>query len=128
MPSFAQIVEWFIQPEVSKVFVIGLIIYLLMLWAALIIWATKDIISRTNNIILEIVSIILVVVLNIFGAVIYLAIRPSKTLMEKFFEDLEYEALSVEVKEEPKKQQKNDNSNKQPQKNQQNQNKSKNKK
>ncbi|MBN1494551.1 hypothetical protein JW911_02300 [Candidatus Peregrinibacteria bacterium] len=103
MPSFKELVEWFIQPGVSRIFLICFIIYLLLLWAALIIWTTKDIISRTNNIILQIVSIILAVVLNIFGVLIYLAIRPSKTLIEKFFEDLEYEALSDSVIKEKKK-------------------------
>jgi len=102
MPSFTELVEWFIQPGVSRIFIIGLIAYLLLLWAALIIWTTKDIISRTNNIILQIISIILVVVLNVFGVLIYLAIRPTKTIIEKFFEDLEYEALSDSVKKEEK--------------------------
>jgi type VI protein secretion system component VasK len=102
MPSFAELIEWFIQPGISRIFVIGLIVYLLLLWAALIIWTTKDVISRTNNIILQIISIILVVVLNIFGILIYLAIRPTKTIIEKFFEDLEYEALSDSIKNETK--------------------------
>jgi len=98
MPSFKEFIEWLIEPNVSKIILISVLVYLLLLWVALIIWVTKDIISRTNNVILEIISILLVVVLNIFGALIYLAIRPSKTLIEKFFEDLEYEALSQSVK------------------------------
>ena len=49
------------------------------------------------------ISIILVVLLNVFGVLIYLAIRPAKTLIEKFFEDLEYEALSQSAREKPKK-------------------------
>jgi hypothetical protein len=98
MPNFNDIVDFILTPEVSKIIVIVLLSYLVLLWVALIVWVTKDIISRTNNIIFQIVSILLATILNIFGVLIYLAIRPSKTLIEKFFEDLEYEALVQETK------------------------------
>jgi uncharacterized protein YacL len=98
MPTFSEIIEWITQPEVTRIIVAALVIYLILLWAALIAWATKDILSRTNNLVLQIFSILLVAVLNIFGLIIYLAIRPSKTLVEKFFEDLEFEALVQESK------------------------------
>jgi len=103
MPTLKDAVEWLINPQVSKILLTGFIVYLIMLWVALIIWTTKDIISRTNNIVLQMISIILVVLLNVFGVLIYLAIRPAKTLIEKFFEDLEYEALSQSTREKPKK-------------------------
>lgn len=106
MPSFTEILEWIIKPEVSRILLLILIGYLVLLWIALIIWVTKDIISRTNNIILQIVSILLVVILNILGILIYLAIRPSKTLIEKFFEDLEYEALMQATRKKIKKEEK----------------------
>ncbi|MFC1655910.1 hypothetical protein ACFL3C_03510 [Patescibacteria group bacterium] len=107
MPSYTEIIEWLVTPEVSTTIAIGLVSYFLLLWLALIIWATKDIISRTNNIPFQIISIFLVVFLNIFGLIIYIAVRPSKTLIEKFFEDLEYEALVQETrKEKPKNKQK----------------------
>lgn len=100
MPSYTEIIDWLVTPEISRAIVIGLVTYLLLLWLALIIWVTKDIICRTNNIAFQIISIFLVVFLNIFGVIIYIAIRPSKTLIEKFFEDLEYEALVQETKKE----------------------------
>lgn len=112
MPSLKEAVEWFIDPQVSKILLICLIGYLILLWISLVIWTTKDIISRTNNILLQIVSIMLVVLLNVFGVLIYLAIRPAKTLIEKFFEDLEYEALSESTKQTDKKQKKSENQNK----------------
>lgn len=98
MPSFSEIIEWITNPEVTRIIVFGLALYLTLLWIALIIWATKDILSRTNNLAFQIISILLVTILNIFGVLIYLAIRPSKTLVEKFFEDLEFETLVQESK------------------------------
>ena len=109
MPSITEAVEWLINPKVSSIILISVMVYLLLLWAALIVWTAKDIISRTNNIPLQIISIVLVVVLNVFGVIIYLAIRPSKTLIEKFFEDLEYEALSSSTKEKPRTKKKKSN-------------------
>jgi len=105
MPTLKDAVEWLINPQISKILLTCLIVYLILLWISLVIWTTKDIISRTNNIVLQMISIILVVLLNVFGVLIYLAIRPAKTLIEKFFEDLEYEALSQSAREKPKKMQ-----------------------
>lgn len=93
MPSFTDIVNFILDPNASRILILVLLAYLILLWIALIIWVTKDIISRTNNIPFQIFSILLVVVLNVFGVILYAAIRPSKTLIDKFFEDLEYEAL-----------------------------------
>lgn len=67
------------------------IVYLLILWASIIIWVTKDIINRTNNIFLQIFSILTVLVWTPFGIVVYLLIRPSQTLFEKHYEEIEFE-------------------------------------
>lgn len=103
MFDFSEIITWMMLPEVIHTIVFAVGVYLVLLWIALIIWTTKDIISRTNNVLIQIISILLVVLLNIFGILIYLAIRPSKTLIEKFFEDLEFEALMQESKKIKKK-------------------------
>lgn len=67
------------------------IIYLLILWASVIIWVTKDIINRTNNIFLQIFSILTVLVWTPLWIVVYLLIRPSQTLFEKHYEEIEFE-------------------------------------
>jgi len=94
MPSLSEIIAWVTDPDTSRIIIAAILGYLILLWVSLIIWTTKDIISRSNNVVYQIISIILVVVLNIFGIFIYLGIRPAKTLIEKFFEDLEYETLA----------------------------------
>lgn len=63
--------------------------YIFIVWVAIIIWVTKDIINRTNNIFLQVFSIMTVLVLTPLGIVIYLLIRPSKTLFEQYYEESE---------------------------------------
>jgi hypothetical protein len=97
MNNFASVLDWLSTPAISQMVLIFIFAYLVLLWVALIVWTAKDIISRTNNLALQIFSIALSVIMNVFGLVLYLAIRPSKTLIAKFFEDLEYEALVEEA-------------------------------
>lgn len=101
MPSLSELIAWGTNPDISRIIVTVLVGYLVLLWVSLIIWTTKDIISRSNNVVYQLISILLVVVLNIFGLFIYLGLRPSKTLIEKFFEDLEYEALAQATQTDP---------------------------
>lgn len=101
MPSLSEVIAWGTNPDISRIIIAVLIGYLVLLWVSLIVWTTKDIISRSNNVIYQLIAILLVVVFNIFGLLLYLGIRPSKTLIEKFFEDLEYEALAQATKIDP---------------------------
>lgn len=63
------------------------IIYFLILWISIIIWVTKDITNRTNSLIFQIISIIIVLFWTPLWVVVYLLIRPSRTLFEKYYED-----------------------------------------
>ncbi len=73
----------------------SILIYIAIFWFALIIWITKDVVHRSNNILFQIVIIILNTFLPIFGLVIYLLIRPSRTLLEKYYDEMELESLST---------------------------------
>lgn len=66
------------------------------IWIATIIWVIKDIINRTNNILLQILSISTVLFLTPLWVVIYLLIRPSKTLLEKYYEQGDFEPIEEE--------------------------------
>lgn len=79
------IFEWVIK---------GVLIYLGVLWFAMVIWVGRDIINRTNNILFQVFVILLNIVLPVFGLILYLIIRPSKTLLEKYYDELEYNFLS----------------------------------
>jgi RNA polymerase subunit RPABC4/transcription elongation factor Spt4 len=72
----------------------GFFVYLFVLWAALVVWVARDVVGRTKNLALQTVAILLTVVLNLFGLLIYLIIRPQKTLLERYYEDLEQKALT----------------------------------
>ncbi len=72
----------------------GVFIYVFVLWAALVIWVARDSVSRSKSLVFQVFVILLVIILNIFGLLIYLIIRPQKTLIEKYHEDLEHKALA----------------------------------
>lgn len=65
-----------------------IIIYFFIVWIAIIIWVTKDIINRTNNILLQVFSILTVLFGTPLWTVVYLLIRPSKTLFEKYYDEV----------------------------------------
>lgn len=70
------------------------VIYVAALWIALIIWVTRDVINRSNSLIFQVFSISINIILPIFGLLFYLIIRPTETLVEKLYQDLEYKILS----------------------------------
>ncbi len=75
---------------------LGILIYLAFLWIAIIVWVTKDITNRTNNLTFQIISISLVIFLTpVFGLVLYLIIRPSRSLVERYYEDIEQDLLDT---------------------------------
>ncbi|MDD4152061.1 MAG: zinc ribbon domain-containing protein [Candidatus Gracilibacteria bacterium] len=80
-----------------ETFLKGLALYFFVFWIAIIIWVTKDIINRTNNILLQILSIFTVLFLTPLGVVIYLLIRPSKTILEKYYEQGNFEPISEDI-------------------------------
>lgn len=72
----------------------GSLIYLGILWFAVALWVARDIVNRTNNIFLQVCFILMNIVLPVFGLILYLIIRPSKTLLEKYYEEMEYHFLA----------------------------------
>src|SRR3954453_17826693 len=64
--------------------VIALVAYLLVLWVAALVWAYRDIASRTRDTFTQTVSLILVLVFNLPGLLLYLILRPKDTLTDAF--------------------------------------------
>jgi RNA polymerase subunit RPABC4/transcription elongation factor Spt4 len=71
------------------------------LWLSLIIWAFRDMRSRSRDPFAQILAALLVAVLPIVGIVIYLILRPPETLAEAYERALEEEALLQEIEERP---------------------------
>lgn len=67
-----------------------IIIYLLLLWASIVVWVTKDIINRTNNIFLQIFAILTVLIWTPLWIIVYFLIRPSQTIFERHYEEYDY--------------------------------------
>ena len=62
------------------------VLYIFVVWISVIIWVIKDITHRTDNIVLQVVSVLTVLVFTPLGICIYLLIRPQKTLFERLYE------------------------------------------
>lgn len=67
--------------------------FLAALWLSLIIWTFRDIRTRARDPLLRILAALVVAVLFIPGIVIYLILRPTRTLDEEYQQSLEEEAL-----------------------------------
>lgn len=98
---------WFLSKIFSfltfETFLKILAAYFFIVWIAIIVWVTKDIINRTNNIFYQIFSILTVLFLTPLWIVIYLLIRPSRTLFEQFYEEAQVDEeadLDLEIPEE----------------------------
>lgn len=67
--------------------------FLVALWVSLVVWTYRDIRSRARDPLVQVLSALLVAVLNLPGALVYLILRPTRTLEEEYQRTLEEEAL-----------------------------------
>jgi RNA polymerase subunit RPABC4/transcription elongation factor Spt4 len=71
--------------------------FLAALWLSLVFWTNRDIQSRTRERFTPALATIFVAILNLPGLLIYLILRPKKTLTEIYQQTLEEEALLTEI-------------------------------
>jgi RNA polymerase subunit RPABC4/transcription elongation factor Spt4 len=67
--------------------------FLAALWIALVIWTYRDIRARARDPLVHILSALLVALLNLPGVLVYLILRPARTLEEEYQHTLEEETL-----------------------------------
>ena len=67
--------------------------FLAALWISLVIWTYRDIRTRSRDPLVQTISTLLVAVLNLPGILVYLILRPPRTLEEEYQRTLEEEAL-----------------------------------
>ena len=67
--------------------------FLAALWLSLVIWTYRDIRRRARDPLARILAVVVVAVLFLPGIVIYLILRPARTLEEDYQHTLEEEAL-----------------------------------
>jgi RNA polymerase subunit RPABC4/transcription elongation factor Spt4 len=75
--------------------------FLAALWLSLVFWTYRDIRSRAHDPLARILAVLVVAVLFIPGIVIYLILRPARTLEDEYQKTLEEEALLQTVEESP---------------------------
>ena len=75
--------------------------FLAALWIALVIWTYRDIRARARDPLVHILSALLVAVLNLPGVLVYLILRPARTLEEEYQHTLEEESLLQALEELP---------------------------
>jgi len=80
---------------VWQVFSYGLVVF----WFVVLYWVWLDSGERTSNRTVRVSYVILVAVLNVVGLLIYLIIRPSQTIEEIYWADLERRYLKYETAE-----------------------------
>ena len=71
------------------------------LWLSLIIWTYRDIKARGKDPLIRFLAVLVVAVLFLPGIVIYLILRPQRTLEEEYQHTLEEEALLRAIEETP---------------------------
>ena len=79
----------------GTLFIVALVVF----WLVIIGWVWVDSSERTSKKGLKIGYILLVIFFNIFGLIIYLIIRPSETIEEIYWEDLDRRYLKYETSE-----------------------------
>ena len=73
--------------------------FLAALWLSLVIWTYRDIHRRARDPLARILATLVTAVLFLPGIVIYLILRPSRTLEEDYQSTLEEEALLQSIEE-----------------------------
>ena len=73
--------------------------FLVALWLALVIWTYRDMRSRHRDRLVHILAALMVALLNLPGGLVYLILRPARTLEEEYQQTLEEEALLQSIED-----------------------------
>jgi RNA polymerase subunit RPABC4/transcription elongation factor Spt4 len=83
----------------ATIAVIVLVSYLLVMWIGAIVWAYRDIRARTRDPFTHAIAVMVVLVFNLPGILLYMILRPKETLAEQYDRRLGSEALLQEIQE-----------------------------
>lgn len=73
--------------------------FLAAFWLALVIWTWRDIRSRARDPLAQALAVLVVAALNLPGVLVYLILRPTRTLEEEYQRTLEEEALLASIED-----------------------------
>ena len=80
-----------------QLFAVVVLLYVAVLWLALVYWTYRDISQRTHDMTTQAAATLLVLFFFLPGHWIYLVMRPRYTLVEKYERSLEEEAFMQEL-------------------------------
>ena len=73
--------------------------YIVLLWAASVLWTYRDIHSRSEDVVVQVLAVSLAVLLPFAGLILHMILRPRQTLTEKYERSLEEEYLRRDLEE-----------------------------
>jgi RNA polymerase subunit RPABC4/transcription elongation factor Spt4 len=73
--------------------------YIVLLWAASVLWTYRDIHSRSDDVVVQVLAVSLALLLPFAGLVLHMILRPRQTLTEKYERSLEEEYLRRDLEE-----------------------------
>jgi RNA polymerase subunit RPABC4/transcription elongation factor Spt4 len=94
-------IQDFLANLVPLLQVAGILIgaYLVLLWAASVLWAYRDIRRRSEDVSVQVLAVSLVLLLPFVGIPLHMILRPPQTLAEKYERELEQEYLRRDIEE-----------------------------
>jgi RNA polymerase subunit RPABC4/transcription elongation factor Spt4 len=74
-------------------------IYIVLLWAASVLWTYRDIHDRSEDVLVQVLAVSLALVLPFAGVILHMFLRPRQTLTERYERRLEEEYLRRDMDE-----------------------------
>ena len=78
-----------------------LIAYALVMWVGALVWTYRDMQARSRDPFTQVVAVLVVLVFNLPGIMLYMVLRPKETLAELYDRQLGSEALLHEIHDQP---------------------------
>ncbi len=75
--------------------------FIAALWLSLIIWTYRDIRSRARDPLIRVLAVLVVAILFLPGVLVYVILRPARTIEEEYQRTLEEEALLQTIEDVP---------------------------
>ena len=73
--------------------------FFLAFWVSLVVWTFRDVRARSRDVFAQLLAVLMVIVFNVAGLVLYFMLRPQETLAEQYERALEEEALLQDIEE-----------------------------
>src|SRR5438105_4368104 len=87
--------------DAAIVAAIILIAYALVMWVGALVWTYRDMQARSRDPFTQVVAVLVVLVFNLPGIMLYMVLRPKETLAELYDRQLGSEALLHEIHDQP---------------------------